>query len=131
MMSRPDALSFFAFSATSMIALGFARLMRSASIGIGSPRGGLRKGQNSITRPPLRSASTGPLFAGREGAGSLRDFRPRAGKFATLAAGPGSSRVWGVHSISALDGGNRVPSALVHHYWFHRRPDSPRHNAGS
>jgi hypothetical protein len=38
MMSRPAALSFFALSATSMIALGFARPMRSASIGIGFPR---------------------------------------------------------------------------------------------
>ena len=34
MMSRPLALSFFAFSATAMIALGLARLMRSASSGI-------------------------------------------------------------------------------------------------
>src|SRR4051812_32485511 len=38
MMSRPAALSFFALSATSMMALGLARLMRSASWSIDVPR---------------------------------------------------------------------------------------------
>src|SRR3546814_19320155 len=38
MMSRPSALSCLAFSATTMIALGLARPMRSASLGLAEPR---------------------------------------------------------------------------------------------
>src|SRR5579871_2776493 len=118
MMSRPAALSFFALSATTMMALGLARLMRAASWGIGVPRTGRWRARNSSTTLiaahkwyRLRRAGRGRFRAGTLHAGLLSSA---AGDFATTTAYQGDA-------YAAPD--------LVDHRRLHRGSDRALHHA--
>src|SRR5688572_14373124 len=94
-MSRPSDLSFFAFSATAMMALGRARPMRLASWGIAflADDDGAEKPHKNTTRSPDDRPSGRPAA----GSGMLRPDaparpRPPAGRRRAAGAGGGTAR---------------------------------------